>query len=63
MCDMTGYDLMFESNGDINIVPHFCRYIECGGGMSKERAKQLKEEYEQRTDGKTVRNSRGTEHR
>jgi hypothetical protein len=42
MCDLEGFDLEFGPHGilDIKIVPHFCRCIDCGGGMSFEEAKK-----------------------
>lgn len=40
MCDMTGYDLLFEEDGGIKVVPHFCRTLNCGGSMSLETARE-----------------------
>lgn len=38
MCDMTGFDVHYESDDRCVISPHFCRCEGCGGGMSYDEA-------------------------
>lgn len=48
MCDMTGYDVVFGAD-KVTIQPHFCRTIDCGGGMSLESSCDIVAEYHEET--------------
>lgn len=48
MCEMTGFDVMYEGDGRCTISPHSCRCVGCSGGMSYDDAcDMVAEHYEE----------------
>lgn len=46
MCEMTGFDVCYESGDRCTITPHFCRCVGCGGMSYDEACDMVEEHYE-----------------